>query len=361
MRVCFVVGTLGRGGAERQLLFMLRALGQEGVETRVLCLTTGEAYEREIRNLGIEPEWVGSTQNRLLRLRRIINCIRNRPSDIVQSSHFYTNIYAALAGKVTGAASIGAIRSDLKSELAADPVFGRWQVKLPDHLIANSELSVNRAVRFGVQRQKIDCVRNVVNVCPVNGLAAGHTNNRFLNVLFVGRLTEEKRPEWFIELASRLTSRSDNVKAHFQIVGDGPLRPELESIVRERGLSNTVHFLGERQDMSETYANADLLVLTSRYEGTPNVLLEAMANGVPIVATKVGGVPEVLTDECGILVDPHSLPSIVEAVVRLATEPRMREAMGSAGRAQVERNHSQTTLGPRLTGIYQRLLQRTKA
>jgi glycosyltransferase involved in cell wall biosynthesis len=356
MKVCFLAGTLGRGGAERQLIFMLNALRQEGVEVRLLCLTKGEAYEREIRDLGIEPEWVGSTHNRLLRLRKVIGSIRNRPTDIVQSSHFYTNIYAAAACKFTGAASIGAIRSDLESEMAADRIFGRWQVELPDHLVANSELSVRRAVAFGIARQKIDCVRNVVSVGPLNGCAESRSGDRSVNLLFVGRLTEEKRPEWFIDLATHMQARSASIKAHFRIAGDGPLRPELERMVRDRQLTEVVHFLGEQQDMAETYANADLLVLTSRYEGTPNVLLEAMAYGVPVVATRVGGVSEIVNDNCGIVVDPLSFPCLAEAVMGLAAEPFMRKEMGNAGRAYVERNHSTNSLGRHLIGIYQKLV-----
>ena len=357
MKVCFLVGTLGRGGAERQLIFMLKALREKGVETRLLCLTAGEAHEKEIRDLGIEPEWVGAAHNRLLRLRKIIGSIRTRPADIVQSSHFYTNVYAGLAGKFTGAASIGAVRSDLNSEIVADRIFGRWQIRLPDHLIANSELSVSRAIAIGVGPHKIDCVRNVVKVGDLNGYAASRAETERTNILFVGRLTDEKRPEWFIELASQLQITLPARPVHFRIAGDGPLRPELERMARDRGLSDVVHFLGEQQDMSESYASADLLVLTSRYEGTPNVLLEAMAHGVPVVATKVGGVPEIVSDECGIVVDPFDLPGLAEAVRQLVENPGMRKEMGSAGRAYVERNHSFNSLGGRLTEIYQKLLQ----
>jgi glycosyltransferase involved in cell wall biosynthesis len=182
-----------------------------------------------------------------------------------------------------------------------------------------------------------------------------------MNILFVGRLSKEKRPEWFIELASQLHGRERAVQPHFQIAGDGPLRPELELMVRERGLSDIVHFLGERQDMSETYANADLVVLTSRHEGTPNVLLEAMAHGIPVVATRVGGVPEIVSDECGILVDPFSPRELREAVIRLTDEPDMRKQMGNAGRAYVEREHSLNSLGRQLTDIYTKLLEARRA
>jgi len=162
-------------------------------------------------------------------------------------------------------------------------------------------------------------------------------------------------------LTSQLRAKGNRVKTQFRIAGDGPLRPELERMVCERGLSDVVHFLGEQQNMAETYAGADILVLTSRYEGTPNVLLEAMAYGVPVVATKVGGVPEVVTDECGVLVDPVSLADLAEAVIMLTEKPQMRNQMGKAGRAYVQRNHSLDSLGRRLTGIYQKVLEAKRA
>jgi len=93
MRVCFVAGTLGRGGAERQLIFMLRALREEGIETKLLCLTSGEALESEVRESGVDVEWVGQSPGRLARLLRIISSIRKYRPDIIQSSHFYTNTH----------------------------------------------------------------------------------------------------------------------------------------------------------------------------------------------------------------------------------------------------------------------------
>jgi L-malate glycosyltransferase len=354
MKVCFLVGTLGRGGAERQLIFMLRALKSEGIGARLLCLTSGEAHEREIRDLGVEPEWVGPVQNRVLRLRKIIGAIKKQPTDIIQSSHFYTNIYAAAAGKYLGVSSIGAVRSNLDSEIKADRIFGPWQLKLPDHLIANSVNSVSRAVSMGIDQRRIDHVRNVVELGPTNGASKG-AERRALNILFVGRLSKEKRPEWFIELADHVSKVANEAPPQFLIAGDGPLRPALECIVRERGLSESIHFLGEQSDMSPIYSRADILVLTSLYEGTPNVLLEAMAHRIPVVATRVGGVPEIVGEGCGLLVNSLRFSELAAAVERLIRDPQLRRELGNSGRQYVERNHSVDMLQGQLTGIYQKL------
>jgi glycosyltransferase involved in cell wall biosynthesis len=360
MKVCFLVGTLARGGAERQLIFMLQALKAEGVDTRLLCLTSGEAHEGEIRDLGVEPEWVGTMQNRVLRLRKIIGALKKKRADIIQSSHFYTNIYAAAAGKYLGITSIGAVRSNLDSELAADRIFAPWQLRLPDHLIANSENSVSRAVSMGIDHRRINCVRNVVELGPLNGVAKC-AEGRPLNILFVGRLSKEKRPEWFIDLADHVSKLSNKTQVQFLIAGDGPLRTSLESMVLERGLSESIHFLGEQADMGPIYSRADILVLTSVYEGTPNVLLEAMAHRIPVVATRVGGVPEIVGERCGLLVDPLRFSDLAAAVERLIREPDLRCEMGNSGRQYVERNHSISALQRQLTGIYERLREMKSA
>lgn len=356
MKICFIVGTLGRGGAERQLLFMLRALQTEGIKTNVLCLTTGEAFEKEIKELGIDIEWVGSSLNRLLRLWHVINAVRKSRADIIQSSHFYTNIYAALAGRILGIRNIGAIRNDLHSEIAADRKFGRWQLDLPEHLIANSEIALKRAFARGLKRRKIDLVKNIVEVpdAAETQLLEPRTD---LKILFVGRLVQQKRSELFIKMAWRLKRDLPKIDVTFQIVGDGPLRSNLEKLRRDYGLSSDeMLFSGEQSDMTRIYRRSDILVLTSEHEGMPNVVLEAMTFGIPVVATRVGGVPEILSENSGILVDASDFNGLVDATKKLILNPELRRNLGRHGRDYVAKNHSFEYLQKRLVEIYQKLL-----
>jgi glycosyltransferase involved in cell wall biosynthesis len=102
-------------------------------------------------------------------------------------------------------------------------------------------------------------------------------------------------------------------------------------------------------------------VLTSVYEGTPNVLLEAMAHRIPVVATRVGGVPEIVGERCGLLVDPLRFSDLAAAVERLIRETDLRCEMGNSGRQYVERNHSISALQRQLTGIYERLREMKSA
>ncbi|MBV6495243.1 MAG: glycosyltransferase [Acidobacteria bacterium ACB1] len=358
MEVCFLAGTLGRGGAERQLIFMLRALKNAGIRTRLLCLTSGEALEEEIRDLGVEISSIDRRGGRLSTLRNVVKELRRQPSDIVQSSHFYTNIYVSIAGRLNGIPSIGAIRSDLAFELASNGFYGKYQLKLPRHLIANSGLALERAVNFGVARDRIDLVRNVVT-CEGQKRDTSNASPKATKILFVGRLGEEKRPELFVELAHELLSTLPDRQLKFQVVGDGPLRPKLETLARGYGIGPDILSLdGERPEISDVYKSADLVVLTSKHEGTPNVVLEAMSHSLPVVATKVGGVPEILDSTAGIVVDPMDFRGLLSATTELILDRETRTSLGINGQRYVRKNHSLRYLEERLTGIYTKLLER---
>lgn len=356
MKVCFIVGTLGRGGAEKQLVFMLRALQSANIEARVLCLTSSESYEAEIKSLGVEVEYIGARQNRFLRLWKIIQNLRKRPADVIQSSHFYTNIYAALAGKILKTPSIGAIRSNLQSELALHKSMGKLQVFLPSFLIANSDLARRSAIARGISANKIEFVRNVVEI-ELNESEIYLKQKENITFLFVGRLGKEKRPDRFVRLAAALVEKFPALPLRFQIAGDGILRKELEEQVKNNSLlKNNFDFLGECAKMDKIYRQADALVLTSDYEGTPNVILEAMAYALPVIATKVGGTPEILNKNCGFLVEPNDELSLVKAASTLIENPELRFTLGFEGSQYIKNNHSLDNLTNHLTDIYAKLI-----
>lgn len=332
---------------------MLRSLQNEGIHTRLLSLTTGEAFEKEIIDLGMNIDWVGSSKNNFARLTNIIGNLRRNPVDVIQSAHFFTNIYAALAGRALGITSIGAIRSDFVNEMLANGVFSRWHLNLPKQLIANSRLAVDRAIASGIDRSRIHLVKNAVadGNCPRPVRECGK-----LNLLFAGRLDSPKRPELFIELASELCVRHPEMELKFLIAGDGPLRASLEHKAKERGfVGDEMSFLGEQTIMSDVYQQSDILILTSRHEGTPNVVLEAMAHSLAVIATSVGGVPEIVNEDCGIVVDPYDFSVLVEATSTLIADPEKRVKMGENGSAFIRKNHSISCLQRELSQVYSRI------
>ncbi len=354
MRVCFVIGTLGRGGAERQLLYMLKALLVEQIHVRAVCLTKGEAYEREISDQGIDVDYIGHSPGRLSRLTKLTSNLRKRPADLIQSTHFYTNIYAAAAGRVMNVPSIGAIRNDLTSEVASNGIWGRWQLSLPRSQIANTNLAVERAIAAGYESKRIFLVRNAVATNEVETRSKTDSKTR---LLFAGRLVDQKRPELFIDLAHRLCRELNDRDLEFVIAGDGPLRSVLEErVARDRLGKEKIKFIGEQPFMPDVYKCADILVLTSAHEGTPNVILEAMAHGLPVIATRVGGVPEVVPDGCGFLIEPGDLEGLVSSATTLILDDDTRERMGRQARSHVRVNHSINRLQERLMEVYSSVL-----
>ena len=353
MRVSFVVGTLGQGGAERQLIYMLRALVDCGISTSVISLTQGEHFEGSIDRLGIPIGHVAGNQSRLKRLSLLVSMLRRENAEIVQSSHFFTNIYAGICGRMLRIPSIGAIRSDFVSEIRTHGKWGRWQVTLPNRLIVNSRAAYDQALKNGISESRIDLVRNVVETSNKN---VKTQTSSTLNIIFVGRLDADKRPEDFIELAEDLTGRFQDKHLVFHIVGDGPRRSELEEMAKQKCISpDRLVFRGAISDIDALYRDSDILVSTSKREGTSNVILEAMANGLAVVATSVGGTPAIINDERGILVKPEDSTGLKTAVTKLIIDDELRIKLGVTARNYTVENHSIAYLQQRLPAIYEKL------
>jgi glycosyltransferase involved in cell wall biosynthesis len=175
-------------------------------------------------------------------------------------------------------------------------------------------------------------------------------------VAVVARLVPIKAHEVFFGAAAIVSARRRDVR--FPVVGDGERRAELEALVTRLGLAGSVRFLGWRGDLPAIYREADVVVLTSRNEGSPVSLIEAMAAGRPVVATRVGGVPDLVEDGVnGCLVDPDRPAAVAEAVLALLDDPDRRHALGQAGRKRVHPAFSAERLLRDVDALYAALLE----
>ncbi|MCL5735679.1 MAG: glycosyltransferase, partial [Actinobacteria bacterium] len=213
---------------------MLRALKDAPVACRVLCFTEGEELEPEIRALGVPVEHVGVGHSRPARLGAIIGSLGRRPVDIVQSAHFHTNLYAAVAARLTGAVSIGAIRNDVRSEVSDTGLLGRGQVLLPQLLIANSRVGRDRAIDYGRSADRVHLVENAVDLRRFVPLPHPtiHGGDRTLRLLLVGRLVPQTRVDRFLRMVASAAQQLPGWTIEGRIAGDGPLRGELEALAR---------------------------------------------------------------------------------------------------------------------------------
>jgi glycosyltransferase involved in cell wall biosynthesis len=186
---------------------------------------------------------------------------------------------------------------------------------------------------------------------------APRPENGPVKIAAVGRLTEQKRFDRFLRVIARIDRIESPVKA--MIAGDGPLREQLERQAAELGLlGRVVEFKGKTADTREVYREADLLALTSDWEGTPNVALEAMASGLPVSATSVGDAPEIIEDGVsGLLAAPEDEDKMAGNLLTLIRDARLRAAFGSRAREFVVANYSLSQAPRLLQHFYQSALQ----
>jgi glycosyltransferase involved in cell wall biosynthesis len=175
-----------------------------------------------------------------------------------------------------------------------------------------------------------------------------------LGLLTVGRVVPVKGYPVLIEAVGELTRRGVAVRA--TIVGDGPEREELERLAARLGVRNRIDFVGAvgQDDIRRYYASADIFCLPSFAEGLPVVAMEAMAMGLPVVSTRIMGIPEVVEHgETGLLVPPARADLLADAIEQLAKDPRLRAAMGSAGREKVEAEFDSERTAAQLRAVYE--------
>jgi glycosyltransferase involved in cell wall biosynthesis len=232
-------------------------------------------------------------------------------------------------------------------------------------LIGVSQATVDDLVRLRIaDRSKFLVIPIGLNLDPFlsssreDGVAfrreAEATDDRVL-LTFVGRLVPIKRVDVLLRAVAHARNQGADVRV--AIVGDGELRPELEQQAAELGIADHLYFAGYREDMLPVVAASDIAVLSSDNEGTPVSLIEAGAAATPAVATRVGGVADVVTPDTGILAPAGDSNALGDAIVRLAADPQLRTAMGEHARNHVGTRFSVERLVEDIDALYSDLLR----
>lgn len=355
IRLLFVAGNFVTGGAERHLLEMWRRLDRTRFDVRIAVLKKEGAFTPEVEALGLPLHDLEVGQrlydaSGLRGLLRLVSVVRGFRPDIVHGYLFGANLFAALAGRMCGVKVVAVAKRNVDAfETPRQIAVQRLAHRLATHVTAVSAEVALSSVALGVPRARVTVIENGVDTARFDGrssdgaglgLPARPAGVPLLGA--VGCLAARKDYGTLLRALARL--RDGGRDFRMAIVGDGPDRVMLEALAFELGLASRIAFLGERADVDELLPAFDVFTLSSREEGIPNALLEAMAAARACVVTRVGGNAEVLEDgRTGWLVpaqDPGALAGALEEALSHPEEAARRAA--AARRAMLEERSIET-------------------
>ncbi len=359
--VLYVVEDLERGGAERVVVNLATRLNRERFEPVICCLAKRGALAGEVEQAGIQLHVLGKRPGIdpavLWRLHALVR--RLRP-DVIHTHLFTGNAWGRAAGWLAGTRRIVA------SEHSVDLWKNRIRrlvdrlLALPTYrLIAKSEAIADfYKTVVHIPAWKVVTIRNGIDLSlygnGIDGRAVraciGVPQNALL-VGTIGRLSPEKGQDVLVEALRMLKRNVPDMRGI--MAGDGPSRWQLERLVRSSGMQEIICLLGHRNDVPALLSVMDIFVLPSHREGLPLALLEAMATGLPVVATDVGGCGEVIRDgHNGLLVAPGRPELIAGAIKRLACDEGLRRSLGHQARRTIEEHFSVDRMVRQIEELY---------
>jgi len=339
MRLLLVADSLNVGGAERHVVSLALALVQRGHRVTLVCSVEGAlAPLAEQAGVLVRPLLRRLVKRRLSPtfVWKLARFLRQSQFDLVHA-HMYASALAsasALLGTAIPLVITEHSQASWRSRYARR--CNQWSYQRATHIIAVSKEIRRRLIeQDGVPLERVSVIMNALPPMPARhmytqpDLPAALENGPLVGV--VARLHTEKGVEYFLEAAATILQYVPHT--HFLVIGDGPLRRELQEYAGLLGVQEHVHFLGFRMDAQALIGLLDVLVVPSLSEGTPLVTLEAMAAGVPVVASAVGGIPEQIRHyREGLLVPSGDAAVLANAVLRLLQDPLWAQKLGEAGR-----------------------------
>ena len=386
IRILRIITRLNTGGPASYLVTLFKALDSSRYDQRLIA---GREAPSEgsmwsfVESQGLQPilvpEMVGTSTLRLSDLkamRRIRQLIGEIRPDIVETHTSKAGVLGRLAAALDG----GPIVLHVYHGHVLSGYYGgakTWMARYAERLCARATdhlVAVSARVKVDLVRYRVSTPERITVIEPGLDLAplvdCRNVRGRLRRELgiatdvplvgIVGRLSSIKNPGLFLAAAEITLAR--HPEARFLVVGEGELGPELRARAREGALNGRVIFTGWRHDLPDVYADLDVVVSTSNNEGMPLTIIEAMAAGCPVVATAVGGVPDLLDDGVtGLLVPPRDRALLAEAIGRLLENRPLAGAIASRASARALVRFTPGRFAAEMSGLYKRLLRRRHA
>ncbi|HZQ70113.1 MAG TPA: glycosyltransferase family 4 protein [Terriglobales bacterium] len=347
--------SLHTGGTERQFVTMAHALAGGIFQVHTACLSRAGAFLDQLP--GIEEFSPGnnlfglqSQRTRFALARRM----RQLGVAVAHAFDFYANLMLIPAARMARVpVVIGSHRQLGDLMTSAKFSLQKQMFRLCDRVVCNSQAAADR---LGLAQRKLTVIPNALPDAAFDDAAPSLPREPGkLRVGMVARMNDPvKNHRGFLQMAARVVRNLPN--AEFVVAGDGPLRPEIEGLAAQLELTSRTKFLGDCRDVPAVLASVDVLVQPSLSESLSNVILEGMAAGLPVVAARVGGNPELIKDrETGMLTGLAE-EELASAVSELLRSPELRKRIGSSARAEAQRKYRVSSVRQQYEDLYQSLL-----
>lgn len=364
VRLIQVVPGLQLGGMEQVVIQLTRVLDRDRFDISVLCLRSEGPFAEELRDaeipvLRLEPE---STGPDYFAFRRLWSSFRRDPVAVLHTHNTEAMLTAGLGGALARVPTL--VHTDHAREFP-----DKLRYMVAEHLISRAYYRVvgvsahttrDLARYEKIPRHKLMTIPNGIDPTRIAAAAEPGATRQALGiagrgpVLGIGaKLRPEKRIIDLIEAVSYLRAEFPNLV--LLIAGVGGEEHRLRQAAADHGVTDSVFFLGLRRDMPDILRALDIMVLPSSREGNPMILLEALAAGVPVVASRVGGIPEVIEHgRNGSLVEPLQPRALAGEIARVLRDPELRARYGREGRRTFEERYSAQAMGRRYEALYLR-------
>jgi glycosyltransferase involved in cell wall biosynthesis len=360
-RVLLLGDTLNLGGTEGQFAEVACRLDRSRWDLHVCCVRAEGPLRGRLEAVGLQPWSLGPSSFKSpglgLAIVRLAGYLRRHAVGLVHCFDFYSNVVGVPAARLARTPAVIASQRDMGDlRSRSQQAIHSMALGLATHILVNSGAIAARLTHTRAARHdRLGVVPNGVDAVRFAPVGPGSSRGGPTTVGTLANLRPEKGLVQLLEAAAIVTRRAP--RARFAVWGDGPLRGDLEARIRTLGLTGIVEMRGATREPAEVLKQCHIFVLPSLSEACSNVVLEAMATGLPVVGTRVGGTPALVDDHrTGLLVPPANAPALAEAILRLLETPAIATEMGVQGRARVLAEFGMDRMLERIDGFYCRAL-----
>ena len=342
IQLLYLITEYSVGGAEKTMVRILSGLNRDKYDITVVALRKGSGrLLPELEKVGINTENLGAkAKYDFIRVAiRLYKLIRKIKPQMLICSLYHPTILGRVIGKLAGVPIV--INWEVCENFGGflRVLLNRITINFSDKIFCDSRKVLAKLVKT------LRCPDDKIEIVSTGGLDLMAYNRQCKNfnspikIGIIGRVTEQKGYEYFVKTAKIVTELRENI--HFSMVGDGPDLVKIQNMIKESELTDKVKLLGYRSDIPDLLSEWDIYVQSSLWEGLCLTVVEAIASGLPVVATNVGGIPESVIDGYnGYLVPPKDSKALADKIIELIDNPELRKTMGERSRRIAEEKYS---------------------